>query len=489
MLLSEYSNENSNVFIYFCKLKPKALFQTTIKKSVSISGVGLHTGQTNELTFLPAVANHGIKFQRIDLEGQPIIPADADLVTSVARGTTLEKGPASVTTIEHCLAALIGLQIDNVLIQVTGAEIPILDGSSKPFIDLIESVGIEDLEVQREEFELRTNIHYHDPETGVEMLAMPSDRYKITALIDYKSPTLGQQHASLDKLGDFKEQFSQARTFCFLHELEMLIKANLIKGGDLDNAIVVVDRAITEEEIQKLAGIFNKPDIKVVKEGILNNVELRYPNEPARHKLLDIVGDLALVGMPIKAHIIATKPGHKSNVEFAKKLKAHIKAVKNKVEVPVYDPNKKPVYNIQDIKGMLPHRYPFLLVDKIIDLTEKYVVGVKNVTFNEPFFTGHFPGNPVMPGVLQIEAMAQTGGILALNTVDDPNNYDTYFMKIDKVKFRQKVIPGDTLIFKLELSSPIRRGIIEMRGTAFVGDNVVAEAELVAIINKRTSDK
>lgn len=465
------------------------MFQTTIKKSVSISGVGLHTGQKNELTFIPAMANHGIKFQRIDLEGQPIIPADADLVTSVARGTTLEKGPASVTTIEHCLAALTGLQIDNVLIQVTGAEIPILDGSSKPFIDLLESVGVETLDVQREEFELRTNIHYLDPETGVEMLAMPSDHYKITALIDYKSPTLGQQHASLEKLSDFKEHFSQARTFCFLHELEMLIAANLIKGGDLDNAIVVVDRAIQEDEIEKLGKIFNKPDIKVVKEGILNNVELRYPNEPARHKLLDIVGDLALVGMPIKAHIIATKPGHKSNVEFARRLKAHIKSVKNKVEVPIYDPNKKPVYNIQDIESMLPHRYPFLLVDKIIDLTDKFVVGVKNVTFNEPFFTGHFPGNPVMPGVLQIEAMAQTGGILALNTVDDPNNYDTYFMKIDKVKFRQKVIPGDTLIFKLELTSPIRRGIIEMRGTAFVGDNVVAEAELVAIINKRSTEK
>jgi UDP-3-O-[3-hydroxymyristoyl] N-acetylglucosamine deacetylase/3-hydroxyacyl-[acyl-carrier-protein] dehydratase len=479
----------SLILVIFAVQNLNILFQTTIKKSISINGVGLHTGESNEVKFNPAPANHGIKFQRIDLEGEPIIPADADLVTTVARGTTLEKGKAVVTTIEHCLAAICGLQIDNILIQVTGAEIPILDGSSKPFIDLLENAGIETLEVQREEFELRTNIHYIDPETGVEMLAMPSDRYKVTALIDYKSPTLGQQHASLDKISDFKEQFSQARTFCFLHELEMLMQANLIKGGDLDNAIVVVDKTINEEEIQKLAVLFNKPDIKVVKEGILNNVELRYPNEPARHKLLDIVGDLALIGMPIKAHIIATKPGHKSNVEFAKKLKAHIKAVKNKVEVPVYDPNKKPVYNIQDIEKMLPHRYPFLLVDKIIDLNEKYVVGVKNVTFNEPFFQGHFPSNPVMPGVLQIEAMAQTGGILALNSVDNASDYDTYFMKIDKVKFRQKVIPGDTLIFKLELSSPIRRGIIEMRGTAFVGDNVVAEAELVAIINKRTTEK
>lgn len=464
------------------------MFQNTLRKPVSISGVGLHTGQHVELTLTPAPVNHGIKFQRIDLEGEPIIPADADLVTSVARGTTLEKGKAAVTTIEHCLAALTGLQIDNVLIRLNGMEIPILDGSSKPFIDVIEEAGIEEQSEEREEFELRHNIHYVDPETGVEMLAMPSDRYKVTALIDYKSPTLGQQHASLDKLSDFKEMFSQARTFCFLHELEMLLQANLIKGGDLDNAIVVVDKAVSDEEIQRLAKLFNKPDIKVVKEGILNNVELRYPNEPARHKLLDIIGDLTLIGMPLKAHIIATRPGHKSNVEFAKKIKAHIKESKNKVDVPEYDPNKEPVYNIAEIEKLLPHRYPFLLIDKIIELNEKYVVGVKNVTYNEPFFTGHFPGNPVMPGVLQIEAMAQTGGILGLNAMDEKEEYDTYFLKIDKVKFRQKVLPGDTLIFKLELLSPIRRGIIEMKGTAFVGDKIVAEAELVAKIQKREAE-
>jgi len=461
------------------------LYQNTLKKAVSISGVGLHTGQHVTLSFQPAAANHGIKFQRIDLDGQPIIPADADLVTSVARGTTLEKGGASVATVEHCLAALTGLQIDNVLIQLDGMEIPILDGSSRPFIDAFEKVGVEEQQVEREEFELRSNIHYVDPETGVEMLAMPSDHFKITALIDYKSPTLGQQHASLEKMSDFKEEFSQARTFCFLHELEMLLAANLIKGGDLDNAIVVVDKTISEEEIVHLGKLFNKPDIKVVKEGILNNVELRYPNEPARHKLLDIVGDLTLVGAPLKAHIIATRPGHKSNVEFAKKLKAHIKEARSKGDVPKYNPKKEPVYSIHQIEKMLPHRYPFLLVDKIIEMTDTYVVGIKNVTYNEPFFTGHFPGNPVMPGVLQIEAMAQTGGILALSTLESPGDWDTYFLKIDKVKFRQIVIPGDTLIFKLELMSPIRRGIVEMRGTAYVADKIVAEAELVAKVLKR----
>lgn len=461
------------------------LYQATIKKEVSISGVGLHSGQIVEMQFCPAPAYHGIKFQRIDLNEQPIIPADADLVVSVERGTTLKKGEASVATIEHCLAALTGLQIDNVLIKLNGLEIPILDGSSRPFIELLEQAGIEEQNEERDIFELRTNLHFKDEASGAEFFAMPSNRYKVTALIDYHSPTLGQQHASLDKIADFKKDFSQARTFCFLHELEMLLDANLIKGGDLDNAIVVVDKAIEEAEREKLAKLFNKPDIQVVKEGILNNVELRYANEPARHKLLDIIGDLSLVGTPLKAHIIATKPGHKHNVSFAKMLKAHIKSQKSKDSVPEYNPNIPPVYDINAISKVLPHRYPFLLIDKIISMDEKCVIGVKNVTMNEPFFTGHFPNNPVMPGVLQIEAMAQTGGILALNTVSEPEKYDTYFLKIDKAKFKQKVLPGDTLIFKLELMSPIRRGIIEMRGTAFVGNKVVCEAELVAIITKR----
>ena len=463
------------------------MYQNTIKNAVSISGKGLHTGQFVKLEFLPAPANHGIKFERIDLEGHPQIPADADLVVSVARGTTLQKGDAVVATVEHCLAALSGLQIDNVLIKLDGAEIPILDGSSRPFVDLLESSGIEELNEERDEFELRTNLHYKDDDSGVEILAMPSKNYKITALIDYKSSTLGQQHASMDNINQFKDEFAHARTFCFFHELEALLNANLIKGGDLDNAIVVVDNPVTEEEIGKLSILFNKKDIKVVKEGILNNVELRYYNEPARHKLLDVLGDLTLVGTAIKAHIIATKPGHKSNVAFAKMLKQHIKERRSVADVPVYDPTKEPVMDIQVIEKILPHRYPFLLVDKIIEITDQYIVGIKNVTFNEPFFPGHFPGNPVMPGVLQIEAMAQTGGILGLQHTEDPDSYDTYFMKIDKVKFRQKVLPGDTLIIKMELLGTIRRGIIEMKGTAFVGNQIVTEAELMAKIHKRSN--
>lgn len=460
-------------------------FQQSIKNKVSLSGVGLHTGQTVTITFCPAPANFGIKFQRIDLENQPIIPADCDLVTTVERGTTLEKDGASVSTIEHLLSAVVSLQIDNLLIEVSGAEIPIMDGSAKEFLQALKQAEIAEQDEERYIFELKETIKFYDEEKDVEMLAMPSDDYRITALIDYQSPVLAQQHSSLNSLKDFEKEFSGARTFCFLHELEYLVDRNLIKGGDLNNAIVVVDKEVDDTEIQKLKGIFNKPDIAVEKTGILNNVSLRYPNEPARHKLLDIVGDLALVGAPIKANIIASKPGHKTNVEFAKMIKKIIKKEKRNPPPPKYDPNEAPLYNIIDLHNFLPHRAPFLLVDKIISLTETEVVGVKNVTFNEPFFEGHFPNNPVMPGVLQVEAMAQTGGILALNAVEDPSNYDTYFLKINNVKFKDLVRPGDTLIFKLELLSPIRRGIVEMKGTAFVGNKIVSEAELMARIQKR----
>ncbi len=394
-------------------------FQHTIKKETSLTGVGLHTGQNVTVKFLPAPPNHGIKFQRVDLPGQPVIPADCDLVTTVQRGTTLEKNNAIVATVEHLMSALVGLQIDNCLVQVDGIEIPIIDGSARPFVDALESAGLAEQNEDRDVFELRQNIHYFDKESGVEYLAMPSNRYKVTALIDYKSEVLGQQHASLDRVTDFKNEIAPSRTFCFLHELEMLYDAGLIKGGDLNNAIVVVDKPITEDERLRLATLFNKPDIKVVEEGILNNIKLHHHNEPARHKLLDVVGDLGLMGTPINANIIATKPGHKHNIEFAKILKAHIKQEKMKDPAPVYDVNKPPVYDAVGIEKILPHRYPFLLIDKIIHLSENEVVGVKAVTFNEEFFRGHFPGNPVMPGVLQLEAMAQTGGILVLHKMPD----------------------------------------------------------------------
>jgi len=461
------------------------LYQQTIKQTATVSGVGLHTGQEVTLTFHPAPANHGVKFKRIDLEETPIIPADCDLVVSVERGTTLEKNSAKVATVEHLMAAVFGLQIDNVLIELNGEEIPILDGSSAPFIEALLKAGIEEQAEEREIFELRETIKFTDEEKDVEMLAMPSSHYKVTALIDYSSKVLGQQHASIENIAEFETEFSKARTFCFLHELEYLVDAGLVKGGDLNNAIVVVDKKVEESDLAKLRQIFNKPDVAVEKEGILNNVDLRYPNEPARHKLLDIIGDLALIGTPIKANIIASKPGHKTNVEFAKKIKALIKKKRQSPQVPHYNPNEAPLFDLPALQNMLPHRSPFLLVDKIISMSEKEVVGIKSVTFNEPFFQGHFPGNPVMPGVLQVEAMAQTGGILALQAVDDPSNYDTYFLKISNCRFKGMVKPGDTLILKLELLSPMRRGILEMKGTAFVGDKVVTEAELMAKIQKR----
>jgi len=459
--------------------------QRTLKSQVTISGVGLHTGATANLTLCPAQENFGYKFQRIDIEEQPIIEADCDLVVDTARGTTLGKNNVKVYTIEHVLAALVGMQVDNCLIKIDAQEVPILDGSSKPYIDAIISVGFEQQKAERDYFVLTENLTFEDPIKKAEMLAVPSEDYRITVMVDYNSPLLGTQHASMYHIGEFKEDISSCRTFCFVHELEFLVKNNLIKGGDLSNAIVICDRDISQEKLDELALMLNKPAVKIVGKGYLNNVQLQYQNEPARHKLLDIVGDLALAGKPIKGHILAARPGHSSNVEFAKIIKQKIQEVKKKKnELPQFDLNAEPLMNVTDIMKLLPHRPPFLLIDKILELTETRVVGLKNVTMNESFFVGHFPDNPVMPGVLQVEAMAQTGGVLVLKTVPDPENYLTYFMKIEQVKFKNKVLPGDTIIFALELVSPIRRGLCHMKGQAIVGNKVVMEAEMLAQIVK-----
>ena len=459
--------------------------QQTLKGSVTLHGVGLHTGKIVTMTMRPANPGFGIRFQRVDIPDKPIVKADVDFVVDTSRGTTIEYNGARVSTIEHTMAALVGLGIDNVLIEMDGPEVPIMDGSAKQFMEAIDSVGVQEQEARRMVYSIDQNIHFYDPVKNVDMLAVPSTEYQITTLIDFNSPVLGTQHAGMKHLSEFRNEIGPCRTFCFLHELEYLLDNNLIKGGDLNNAIVVVDKVVSQEELNRLAKVFNKQKIEVKQEGILNNIQLHYTNEPARHKLLDVVGDLALVGHSIKAHIIASRPGHASNVEFAKKIKQYIKKNKHLSDIPHYDPSQPAIYDINHISRILPHRYPLLLVDKIIELSDTHVVGIKNVTFNEQFFQGHFPGNPVMPGVLQIEALAQTGGILAMNNISDPENYNTYFLKIDKVKFKNVVRPGDTLILKLELLNPIRRGICEMRGMVYVGNKLATEAELVAQISRK----
>ncbi|PCJ63766.1 MAG: UDP-3-O-[3-hydroxymyristoyl] N-acetylglucosamine deacetylase [Bacteroidetes bacterium] len=461
------------------------VFQTTIKSAISISGVGLHTGNNVILTFEPAPENHGYVFQRIDLEGEPKVKADCDLVVDTSRGTSIEDNGARINTVEHVLAALAGLEIDNCLIKLDAQETPIMDGSSKPFIDVLLDAGIETQKKEREYFEIPKRINYTDG-NGVEMMALPADDYRLTVMVDYNSPVLGSQHASIVNLSEFKDEISSCRTFCFLHELEMLVKHNLIKGGDLNNAIVIVDRVIEDNEMESLAKLFNRDKIEVKKEGILNNVELRFQNEPARHKLLDIVGDLALAGVPLKAQILAARPGHTANVEFAKKIKraylASKKARKLNHNVPVYDPNVTPVYNHQQIGDILPHKHPFLLIDKIIKLDENEVIAVKNITGDQYFFQGHFPGEPLMPGVLQLEAMAQAGGILVLADKENPDKWSTYFVKIENAKFKDKVVPGDTLIIRMALTGPVRRGLCMMKGEAFVGNRLVCEANMMAQI-------
>jgi UDP-3-O-[3-hydroxymyristoyl] N-acetylglucosamine deacetylase/3-hydroxyacyl-[acyl-carrier-protein] dehydratase len=458
--------------------------QHTLGGAVSISGTGLHTGINVDMTLKPANAGFGFQFQRVDLVGSPIIKADCDLVTDTSRGTTLEQGNVKVSTVEHVLAALVGSGVDNCLIEVNGPEIPIIDGSSKPFIEIIQKVGILEQAAAKAWYTVDTNISFYDEKKRVEMTALPATNYEITTLIDFNSPVLGTQHAGLKSMKDFSSEIGPCRTFCFLHELEMLLDNNLIKGGDINNAIVVVDKPVTDIEMSRLAKAFGRTKVEVKSEGYLNNLELRFPNEPARHKLLDVIGDLALIGYPIKAHIIANRPGHSSNVEFAKKIKQYIKKNKHTKGIPIYNPNQAPVYTQQEIEKTLPHRYPFLLVDKIIELSDEHIVGIKNVTFNESFFQGHFPGNPVMPGVLQVEALAQTGGILCINAMPE-GEYDTYFLKIDNCKFKQKVVPGDTMILKMELIEPIRRGICVMRGNVYVGNKLCAEGDFTAQLVKR----
>ncbi|MBL4623795.1 MAG: bifunctional UDP-3-O-[3-hydroxymyristoyl] N-acetylglucosamine deacetylase/3-hydroxyacyl-ACP dehydratase [Flavobacteriales bacterium] len=456
--------------------------QKTINQDISISGIGLHTGSHINMTIKPAPENHWFVFKRIDLPEQPTIDANVDYVTTTQRGTTLEQNGAEINTTEHVLAALVGMGVDNALIEIDGPEIPILDGSAKQYVNAIEAVGIKEQDAEKNYLVIKENLTFEDAEKHVEMLIVPQDEFRLTVMVDYKSPLLGTQHASMYHMGEFKDEIASCRTFVFLREVEALFKAGLIKGGDVDNAIVMVDEEVSAERLQELQTLFNKPEIKIEGIGYLNNLELRFRNEPARHKLLDIVGDLALVGQPIKGHVLAGRPGHAANVAFAKVIKKYFK--KDKRAIPTFDLNAEPVYNINDITKLLPHRPPFLLVDKIIELGKDHIVGVKNVTMNEDFFKGHFPGNPVMPGVLIVEAMAQTGGILTLSTVKNPEDYSTYFLKIDNVKFKKMVLPGDTLIFRLELIAPVRRGICQMKGSAYVRNKLVAEGELMAQIVK-----
>jgi len=457
--------------------------QKTVQKAVSLKGKGLHTGYDVEITFRPAPVNHGFKFKRVDLEGHPTISASVDNVADTSRGTTLVENGVEIHTIEHVLASLVGLELDNVLMEFNGPEAPIMDGSAKLYVEALKKAGIEEQDAEKNYYVIKERIVYRDEKNDIEIVAYPDDQFSVDVMVDYNSKVLGHQYASYHPSHDFEKEIASSRTFVFFHELETLLKHNLIKGGDLQNAIVIMENEVSQKELDRMADLFNKPHVKV-KEGILNNIDLRFSNEPARHKLLDVLGDLSLIGQPVLGKIVASRPGHYSNTQFAKIIKETIKKELSRVAIPKYDPTKKPLYDINQIKKILPHRYPFLLIDKVTELHEKYVIGIKNVTLNENFFMGHFPDEPIMPGVLQVEAMAQVGGILALSQVDDPENYQTLFLKIDKVKFKRKVIPGDTIVFRMELLTPIRRGLVNMFGQAFVGNDLVMEGELMAQVSK-----
>ncbi len=458
--------------------------QKTLAKSFKIEGVGLHTGANVVMNFLPAPENYGIKFKRVDLEEQTIIEADVDLVIDTSRGTLLEKNGARIGTIEHTMAALMGMDVDNALIEVNNEEAAIMDGSSRYFVEAIEKAGVVEQNAEREYFEIKEKIEIFDEKSGAQITALPDDDYRLNVMISFPTQVLNNQFATLNSISDFKTEVAKCRTFVFLHELEILMKMNLIKGGELDNAIVIIDREVDQDELDRLADLFSHERVEVKPQGILNNVDLFFDNECARHKLLDVIGDLALCGKRIKGRIIASKPGHRPNTIFAKALKKAY--LKTQEQAPEYNPNVPPLMDTNKIKDLLPHRYPFLLVDKIISANEDEIVGVKSVTVNEPFFQGHFPEEPVMPGVLLIEAMAQTGGLLVLSRLE--GKYSTYFIRVDNVKFRKKVVPGDTLIFKLTLTSPIRRGIANMKGVTYVGNKVVAEGEFMAQIIKNTEN-
>ncbi|MBA0883856.1 bifunctional UDP-3-O-[3-hydroxymyristoyl] N-acetylglucosamine deacetylase/3-hydroxyacyl-ACP dehydratase [Flavobacterium undicola] len=458
--------------------------QKTIKTEISLTGVGLHTGKEVKMTFKPAPANNGFTFVRLDLEGHPVIEADANYVVNTQRGTNLEKLGVKIQTPEHVLAALVGCDLDNVIIELDASELPIMDGSSKYFVEALEKAGVEEQNAKRNVYVVKEVISFTDEASGSEILVMPSDHYTVTAMVDFGTKILGTQNATLKNISDFKSEIASSRTFSFLHELESLLDNGLIKGGDLNNAIVYVDKEISTTTMENLKVAFGKDTINVKPNGILDNLTLHYPNEAARHKLLDVIGDLALIGTKIQGKVIANKPGHFVNTQFAKKMAKMIK-IEQRNYVPVYDLNQEPLMDIHKIMAVLPHRPPFLLIDRIIEMSDNHVVGMKNVTMNENFFVGHFPDAPVMPGVLIVEAMAQTGGILVLSTVPDPENYLTYFMKIDNVKFKYKVLPGDTLIFKCDLITPIRRGICHMQANAYANGRLVAEAELMAQIAKK----